>query len=83
MANNLVKKVYDKVEEVLFTDKLKSPQKIGDILSGEILYVLRQYFEINDNTYSSKIFVERSGDLSITFSFKASRILIKRGMNIN
>lgn len=82
MAGNIAGHVYSKAEEVLFTDKLKSPQKIGDILSSEILYVLKQFFEINENTYSSKIYTERSGDLNITFSFKASRVLIKRGIDV-
>ena len=79
MLNNLAKQVYNKAEEVLFTDKIKSPTKIGDILSGEILYVLKQFFEIKDSSYTSRIFTEHNGDLNISFSFKASRILIKRG----
>ena len=82
MAGIFASSVYNKAEEVLFTDKLKSPQKIGDILSSEILYVLKQFFEINENSYSSKIFTERNGDLNISFSFKASRVLIKRGIDV-
>lgn len=76
---NIAKNMYEKIEEVLFVDKLKSPQKIGDILSSEILYILRQYFEVNDNSYKANIYVEKDGDINISFSFKASRVLIKRG----
>ena len=78
-VKNIAGSVYNKVEEVLFIDKLKSPQKIGDILSGEILYILKQYFEVNDNSYTSNIFVEKDGEMNISFSFKATRVLIKRG----
>lgn len=83
MAVNIVKDVYSKAEEVLFTDKLKSPNKINDILSSEIYYVLKQYFEMKDNSFSSRIYTEHNGDVSISFSFKAKRILIKHGFGVN
>ncbi|MBQ3158204.1 MAG: hypothetical protein IJB98_00755 [Clostridia bacterium] len=79
---NIASSVYNKVEEVLFVDKLKSPQKIGDILSSEILYILKQYFEVNENSFKSNIFVEKNGEMNISFSFKALRVLIKRGTAI-
>ena len=79
MKKTLASEVYDKVQEVLFTDKIKSPIKVGNILSSEIEYVLRQYFEIKENSFESRIFTEETGELDITFAFKAKRVLIKRG----
>ncbi|MBR2908830.1 MAG: hypothetical protein IKC11_00570 [Clostridia bacterium] len=79
---SIAKNVYDKVEEVLFIDKLKSPQKINDILSSEILYILKQYFEVKENCFKSRIVVEENGELDISFNFKALRVLIKRGVEV-
>lgn len=73
----LSEQVFNKAEEMLFNDKINS-SKIGDFLSSEIYYVLRQYFEINKDSFLSQIFVENSGDINISFSFKAKRVLIKR-----
>ena len=79
---SIAKNVYDKVEEVLFIDKLKSPQKINDILSSEILYILKQYFEVKENCFKSRIVVEENGEMDISFNFKALRVLIKRGVEV-
>jgi len=75
-------KIYKKAEEVLFTDKLKAPQEISKILATEINYILKEYFDIKENSFKSNIFVEQNGELDIYFSFKANRVLLKR-TNIN
>ena len=82
MAKNLANDMYGKVEEVLFTDKLRMPNKINDILSSEIFYVLKQFFDIREESFSSHIFIEQNGEISISFSFKAKRVLIKRGAEV-
>lgn len=69
--------VYNKAEEVLFNDKIKS-SKISDILSSEMYYCLKQYFEISENSFYSKIFTDKSGEINITISLRAKRVLIKR-----
>lgn len=80
--DSLSSKVYEKTEEVLFTDKLKSPSQLGDILSSEILYVLKQYFEVSEGSFNHRIYTEKNGDIDIAFSFKAKRVLIKRGAEL-
>ena len=71
--------VYQKVQEVLFTDKIKAPSKISKVLSSELYYVLEKYFEIASGSFNSKIFTQNDGEISISFSFRAKRVLIKRG----
>ena len=73
----LANEVYLKAEEVLFYDKLNS-KKLGDILSNEIFYVLKQYFEIDKNSFYSKIFTDHSGDINVSFYFRAKRVLLKK-----
>lgn len=79
---SVVNEVYNKAEEVLFTDKIKSPNKISDLLSSEIYYVLKQYFEISKDSFMSRIFTQKNGELNISFSFRANRVLIKRGVAV-
>ena len=76
--NKISEKMYQKAEEVLFTDKLKAPTEVSKIISTEIYYILSQYFDVKENSFKSSIFVERDGELNIYFSFKASRVLMKR-----
>lgn len=78
----IVDSVYRKTEEVLFSDKLKMPSEVSKIISGEIHYILSQYFKLKENSFKSDIFVGRDGEMEINFSFKASRVLLKRtGIN--
>lgn len=75
---DLSKKVYKKAQEVLFLDKVKSPREITDIVSSEIYYVLKQYFEIDKSSYNAKIHVRDNGIFDLDFSFSATRILTKK-----
>ena len=74
-------KMYHKVEEVLFTDKLKVPTEISKIISSEIGYILSQYFDIKKQSFRSSIVQEKNGDLDIYFSFKANWVLIKKTLS--
>lgn len=76
--NKISDRMYEKAEEVLFSDKLKAPTEASKIVSNEIHYILSQYFEVKENSFKSSIFVEKDGELNIYFSFKAKRVLNKR-----
>ena len=75
-------KISDKMfliaQDVLFSDKLKTPTEVSKIVSNEIYYILSQYFEMRENSFKSSIILEKDGDLNIYFSFKAGRVLNKR-----
>jgi len=75
---DISKKVFSKAEAVLFLDKVKSPSKIKDVLSSEIFYVLKQFFDIAPASFRSEIHTNLDGTIDIDFSFKADRILIKK-----
>lgn len=78
---NIVNRIYNKTERVLFYDKIKTPSEINKIIAGEINYVLSQYFDVLQDSFNSKVFIQNNGILDISFSFKASRMLTKRTMN--
>jgi len=74
----LVDSVYEKAEEVLWIDKLKTPTEVSKVVSNEIYYVIKQFFDVKTETFKSSIFVEKDGELNVYFSFKANRVLMKR-----
>lgn len=71
-------KVFEKTQNVLFFDKIKTPKEMINIVASEVFYVLKQYFEINPSDYDARIQVSKNGEMNIDFSFKASRILLKK-----
>ena len=71
-------KMFEKAQDVLFSDKLKAPSEVSKIVSTEIHYILSQYFEMRENSFKSSIILEKDGDLNIYFSFRAGRVLNKR-----
>ena len=72
--------MFKKAGDVLFADKLKMPTEANKIVSSEILYILKQYFDIKPDSYKSSVFIEKDGELNIYFSFKANRVLLKRSV---
>ena len=74
----LSEQAFDRAQSVLFTDKIKSPSQVKEVLACEIEYVLKQYFEMEPKSYKAYILAEKDGSLNIEFSFKATRLLMKR-----
>lgn len=68
---------YNKAKEVLFSDKIKSPTIVKEVLASEIEYILKQYFEMQPNSYKAYINAQKDGSLDLEFSFKAIRVLMK------
>ena len=79
---NIAKQVFSKAEEVLFLDKIKTKGQLSDIVSSEIYYVLKQYFEISPQNYKINIHVDRDGSCMVSLNFLADRILIKKEGNL-
>lgn len=71
---------FERVEDVLYVDKIKDPKNIEKIVASEMYYVLKQYFEIDKASFCANILVEREGRLDISCNFKAHRLLIKRSV---
>jgi len=69
---------FEKIEDVLYVDKIKDPKNLEKIVASEIYYVLKQYFEIDKNSFNACIFVEKDGVLNINCNFKAFRTLLKK-----
>jgi len=75
---NISDNVFSKAESVLFYDKVKTPNGLSNIVSTEVFYILKQFFDIVPNSFWSGIHVEKNGQISIDFSFKATRVLNKK-----
>ena len=69
---------FQKAKEILYYDRLRTSAGIQDVLSSEIYYVLKQYFDIDDKSWIAHIHAENDGALNINFSFKAKRMYIKK-----
>ena len=74
----LSERTFNKAKDILYLDKLKSSSGVENVLASEIYYVLKQYFEIDPQSYVSHVHMEQDGCLNINFAFKAKRVLIKR-----
>lgn len=78
MSVSISSKIFEKTQNVLFLDKVKTPRNLTNIVASEIYYVLKQYFEISPKDYQAKIHVQKSGEMNIDFSFHAKRMLTKK-----
>lgn len=75
---NISNQIFEKIQNVLFLDKVQSPHQITDVVASEVFYVLKQYFEIDPTNYRAKIHVQKNGEINIDFSFLAKRLLTKK-----
>ncbi|MBQ7466910.1 MAG: hypothetical protein IJS74_02430 [Clostridia bacterium] len=71
-------KNFQRAKEVLYLEKIKTNNGIENVLSSEIYYVLKQYFDIDDKSYTAHVHTEKDGALNISFTFKAKRLFIKK-----
>lgn len=71
-------KNFQKAKEILYLDKIKTNTGIENVLSSEIYYVLKQYFDIDEKSYTAHVHTEKDGALNISFTFRAKRLFIKR-----
>ena len=69
---------FQKAKDILYQDKIKTNSGIESVLSSEIYYVLKQYFDIDDKSYTAHVHTEKDGALNISFTFKAKRLFIKK-----
>ena len=73
---SIVSKMYQKAEEVLFSDKLKAPTEVSRIISNEINYVLSQYFEMKPESFKSSIFLEKIEPIWNKFNINSTELYI-------
>ena len=71
-------KNFQRAKEILYLDKIKTNSGVENILSSEIYYVLKQYFDIDEKSYTAHVHTEKDGSLNISFTFCARRLYIKK-----
>ena len=69
---------FEKAKEILYLDKIITNNGIETVLSSEIYYVLKQYFDIDEKSYTAHVHTEKDGALNISFTFRAKRLFIKK-----
>ena len=74
----IIDKNFEKAKEILYIDKIKTNLGIESVLSSEIYYVLKQYFDIDEKSYTAHVHTESDGGLNISFTFRAKRVFIKK-----
>lgn len=70
--------IFEKTQNILFLDKVKTPRELTNIVSSEIFYVLKQYFDLSPQNFNAEIHVKKSGRIGIDISFEAERVLVKK-----
>lgn len=70
--------IFEKTQNILFLDKVKAPRELTHIVSSDIFYVLRQYFDLSPQSYNAEIHVKKDGKIGIDISFVAERVLVKK-----
>lgn len=65
----------DRLKSMIVVDKQETPQKINRLLKSEILYLLKNYFDVSAEDVSLEICVGEDGKYII--SFKAESRIIK------
>lgn len=73
MQNELVL-CNERLKNVLKSDKRDNPNKILNVLKSDILYVLKNYMEINSDNLDVSICVNSMGTYSLTILANVSRL---------
>lgn len=66
---------------MIITDKSETPQKINKIIKAEILYLLKNYFEITADDLDLNIDVNENGKYSIQINAVSSFLKIVHLIN--
>ena len=74
----IIDKNFQKAKEMLYLDKIQTNAGIENVLSSEIYFVLKQYFDIDEKSYTAHVHTEKNGALNISFTFRAKRLFIKK-----
>ncbi len=64
----------ERLKNVLVIDKKDNPNKILNVLKSDILYVLKNYMEINNENLEVNIAVTQLGTYNITVLANVSRL---------
>lgn len=72
--NNELVVCKERLKNVLKSDKRDNPNKILNVLKSDVLYILKNYMEINSDNLDVNISVTSSGAYNLTILANVSRL---------
>ena len=72
--NNELVVCNERLKNVLKSDKRDNPNKILNVLKSDVLYILKNYMEINSDNLEVNISVTNTGTYNLTILANVSRL---------
>lgn len=68
----------DRLKNMIVIDKKENPQRIERLIKSELLYVLKNYFDVTYEGLEVDIFVDNDGVYNLNLNLKSNTIKIAR-----
>lgn len=68
----------DRLKEMIIIDKKESPQRIERLIKSELLYVLKNYFDVTYEGLDVDLFVDESGLYNLSVELKSRTIKVAK-----
>ncbi len=68
----------DRLKNMIVIDKKENPQRIERLIKSELLYVLKNYFDVTYENLDVDIFVDNNGTYNLSLNLKSNTIKIAR-----
>ncbi|MBE5738217.1 MAG: hypothetical protein E7354_00575 [Clostridiales bacterium] len=75
---NKVLSCEERLRNMMVIDKKENPQRIEKLLKSEVVYVLKNYFDITSENIDLKLIVEQDGKYHLTIDMLSNNIKIAR-----
>ena len=74
MFNNPAKVGVDRLKKVLISDKHFNPERIKEVIKSDILYILKNYTDVEADDLNFEINVENNGGYKISIDANCTRL---------
>ncbi|MDD4211573.1 MAG: cell division topological specificity factor MinE [Clostridia bacterium] len=81
MFNNTAKVGVDRLKKVLISDKYFNPERIKEVIKSDILYVLKNYTDVEAEDLNCDINIEDNGGYKINIDAICSRLKVLGSIN--
>lgn len=68
----------DRLRNIMVVDKKENPQRIERLLKSELLYVLKNYFEVSYDGLDVSICVDEKGEYNLNVFLKSKFIKVAK-----
>ena len=81
MFNNPAKIGVDRLKKVLISDKHFNPERIKEVIKSDILYILKNYTDVEADDLNFEINVADAGGYKINIDATCSRLKVLGSIN--